>query len=101
MASDLSWGYRTRPTGMSGKERRGGGVFGRRGHSYQTRRQRVAQTLRFTEMTAVEVWRSVDELTNGTVGSVDVATGAKIGRYQKFRLVSRSLCRRNDDITRR
>jgi hypothetical protein len=44
------------------------------GHSYQTRRQRVAQTLRFIGMTAVEVWGSVDELTKGTVGSVVAAT---------------------------
>ena len=74
MASDVSWGYRTRPTGMSGKERRGGGVFGRRDRSYHTRRQRVAPTLRFTEMTAVEMLGRVDELTDGRFGSVDAAT---------------------------
>jgi hypothetical protein len=34
VAPDVSWGYRTRQTGMSGKERRGGGVFGRHGRSY-------------------------------------------------------------------
>ena len=45
VAPDLSWGYRTRLTGMSGKERRGGGVFGSHGRSYQTRRQRVALAL--------------------------------------------------------
>jgi hypothetical protein len=72
--SDVSWGYRTRPTGMSGKERRGGGVFGRRDRSYHTRRQRVAPTLRFTEMTAVEMLGRVDELTDGRFGSVDAAT---------------------------
>ena len=49
-APDLSWGYRTRPTGMSSKERRRGGVFD--GCSYQTLRQRVAEALGFTGMTA-------------------------------------------------
>jgi len=50
VAPDLSWGYRTRPTGMSSKERRHDGVFD--GCSYQTLRQRVAQALGFTGMTA-------------------------------------------------
>ena len=44
---------------------------------YQTRRRRVAQTLRFTGMAAVEVLRSVDELTDGTVRSIDTATVAE------------------------
>jgi len=82
MASDLSWGYRARPTGLSGKERRGGGVFGRCDGTYHTRRQRVAPTLRFTEMTAVEMLGSVDELTDGTVRSIDAATAAGIGAYR-------------------
>jgi len=69
VAPDLSWGYRTRQTGMSGKERHGGGVFGRRGRSYETRRQQPAQTLRFIGMTAVAVLGSGDELTDGTVCS--------------------------------
>src|SRR5262245_4165667 len=59
---------------MSGNERRGGGVFGRRDRSYHTRRQRLAPTLRFTEMTAVEMLGRVDELTGGRFGSVDAAT---------------------------
>jgi hypothetical protein len=46
VASDVSWGYRTRPTGMRGKERRGG----------------------------VEMLGRVDELTDGRFGSVDAAT---------------------------
>src|SRR5262245_28139023 len=45
VAPDQSWGYRTRPTGMSGKERRGGGVFGRRGRSYQTATGRTEPTV--------------------------------------------------------
>jgi len=61
---------------MSGKEHRGGGVVGKRDRSYQTRRQRAAQTLRFTGMTAVEVLGSVDELTDGTVRSIDAVTVA-------------------------
>jgi hypothetical protein len=32
-------------------------------------------------MTAVEVLRSMDELTDGTGGSVDAVTGAAIGPY--------------------
>ena len=64
---------------MSSKERWGGGVFGRHGRSYQTRRQRVAQARGFTGMTAVEVLGSVDELADGTGGSVDAATGVEIG----------------------
>jgi hypothetical protein len=71
---------------MSGKERRGGGVFGRRDRSYQTPRQRVAQALGFTGMTAVEVLGSVDELTDSTGGSVDAVTEAKSGPYRKSRL---------------
>jgi hypothetical protein len=71
---------------MSGKERRGGGVFGRRGHSYQTRRHRAAQTTGFTRMTVVEVLGRVDELADGMGGSVDAVTGAAIGPYRKSRL---------------
>jgi hypothetical protein len=71
---------------MSGKERRGGGVFGRRGRSYQTRTQRVAQSLRFTGRTAVEVLGSVDELTDGTVRSIDATTVAGIGPYRESRI---------------
>jgi hypothetical protein len=37
-------------------------------------------------MTAVEVLGSVDELADGTAGSVDAATGAAIGPYRKSRL---------------
>ncbi len=37
-------------------------------------------------MTAVEVLGSVDELADGTAGSVDAATGAAIGQYRKSRL---------------
>jgi hypothetical protein len=43
VAPDLRWGYRPRQTRMSGKGHRGGGVFGRHGHSYHTRRQVAAQ----------------------------------------------------------
>ncbi len=37
-------------------------------------------------MTAVDVLGSVDELPDGTGGSVDVVTEAKIGPYRKSRL---------------
>jgi hypothetical protein len=77
---------------MSGKEGRGGGVFGRRDRSYHTRRQRVAQTLRFTEMTADEMLGRVDELTNGTVRLIDAATVAGIGPYRKSRMNQREIC---------
>lgn len=83
-APDLSWGHRTRQTGMSGQECRGGGVFGRHDRRYQPRRQRVASVLGFTGMTAVEVLGSVDELAAGTGGSVDAVTGAAIGPYWGF-----------------
>src|SRR5713226_4544894 len=81
---------------MSGKERRGGGVFGRRDRSYQTPRQRVAQALGFTGMTAVEVLGSVDELTNGTGSSVDAVTEAKSGshRESRFRQPRRDLMKK-------
>lgn len=36
-------------------------------------------------MTAVDVLGRVDELTDGTGGSVDVVTEAKIGPYRKSR----------------
>ena len=85
VAPELSWGYRTRATGVSGEGGRGGGVFGRRGRSYETWRQRLAQTLRFTGMTAVEVLGRGDELTDGTVGSIDATTVAGIGPYRKPR----------------
>ena len=73
---------------MSGTERRGGGVFGKHGRSDHTRRQRVAQAPGFTGMTAVEVVGSVDELTDGTGGSVDAVTGTAIGPYRKSRLTT-------------
>ena len=53
--------------------------------SYQTRRQRIAQALWFTEMTAVEVLGSVDELAAGTGGSIDAVTGAAICPYWESR----------------
>jgi hypothetical protein len=37
-------------------------------------------------MTAVEVLGSVDELADGTAGSVDAATGAAIGPYRRSRV---------------
>jgi hypothetical protein len=52
---------------------------------YHTRRQRVAQTLRFAGMTAVEVLGSVDELTDWTVRSIDAATVAGVGPNRKSR----------------
>jgi len=76
---------------MSGKERRGGGAFGRHGRSYQTWRQRIAQALGFTGMTAVEVLGSVDELTDGAGGSVGSVTEAKSGPYRKSRFMSSTL----------
>jgi len=57
-----------------GKERRGEGVVGRPACSQQTLRQWIARILRFTGMTAVELLRSVDELTDGTVCPIDAAT---------------------------
>jgi len=62
---------------MSSRERRGGGVFGRHGVSDQTRKQRVARAPGFTGMTAVDVLGSVDELTDGTGGSVDCRHGGE------------------------
>lgn len=88
VASDLSWATAPGRTGLSRRECRGGGVFGRRGRSDQTRKQRVPQAPRFTGMTAVDVLGSVDELTDGTGGSVDVVTEAKIGPYRESRLNS-------------
>ncbi len=44
-------------------------------------------------MTAVEVLGSVDELADGTAGSVDAATGAAIGPYRKSRLIARDRTR--------
>lgn len=37
-------------------------------------------------MTAVDMLGSVDELTDGTGGSVDVVTEVRIGPYRKFRM---------------
>jgi hypothetical protein len=39
-------------------------------------------------MTAVDVLGRVDELTDGTVRSVDAATGAGIGPYWKSRIIA-------------
>jgi hypothetical protein len=86
VASDLSWGYRTQPTRMSGKRRRGGGVCEGVIAAITLGGNGVAQTLRFTGMTAVEVLGSVDELADGTAGSEDAATGAAIGPYRKSRV---------------
>jgi hypothetical protein len=38
-------------------------------------------------MTAEEVLGSVNELADGTAGSVDAATGAAIGPYRKSRVI--------------
>ncbi|MFI5387966.1 MAG: hypothetical protein ACHQ50_17805 [Fimbriimonadales bacterium] len=38
-------------------------------------------------MTSVEVSGSVDELTDGTVCSIDAATVAEFGPYREFRLL--------------
>ena len=46
----------------------------------------AAQAPGFGRMTAVDVLGRVDELADGTGGSVDAATGAAIGPYRKFRL---------------
>ncbi len=70
-------------TGMSSRERRGGGVFGRHGRSDQTRKQRAAGVARIA---AVDVLGSVDEMTDGTGTSVDAAVGADMGPYRKSRL---------------
>jgi hypothetical protein len=48
--------------------------------------ERLAQTLRSTGMTAVEVLGSVGEWTDGTVRSIDAATVAGISPYRKSRL---------------
>ncbi len=72
---------------MSSRERRGGGVFGRHGRTDQTRKQRVAQAPGFTGMTAVDVLGRVDELTDGTGGSVDAVMGLAIGPYRKSRII--------------
>lgn len=53
--------------------------------SLEAVRQRIAQALWFTEMTAVEVLGSVDELAAGTGGSIDAVTGAAICPYWKSR----------------
>ncbi len=73
---------------MSSRERRGGGVFGRHDRSDQARKQRVAQAPGFTGMTAVDLLGSVNDLTDGTGGWVDVVTEAKIGSYRKSRLTA-------------
>ena len=58
--------------------------FGRRGRSYHNLRQRVAQTVRFTGMTAVEVLGSVDELADRTGSSVVRCHGDGIRSISKI-----------------
>jgi len=52
----------------------------------QTRKDRVAQAPGFTRRTPINLSGGLNELTDGTVCSVDVATGAAIGPYRKSRL---------------
>ena len=46
----------------------------------------AAQSPRVAKMTAVDVLGCVDELADGTGGSVDAVMGAAIGPYRKSRL---------------
>jgi hypothetical protein len=62
---------------MSSGGRPGGGVSG----SDQTRKHRVAQAPGFTRRTAINLSGVLNELTDGTVCSVDAATGAEIGSH--------------------
>jgi hypothetical protein len=70
---------------MTSEWRSGRGVSERDGRSDQPRERR-GQFTSVAEMTAVEVLGRVDELTDGTVRSVDAATGAGIGPYWKSRV---------------
>jgi hypothetical protein len=47
-----------------------------------------AQSPRVAKMTGVDVLGRVDELTDGTGGSVDAVMGAAIGPYRKSRLTT-------------
>jgi hypothetical protein len=62
------------------------GVFARYGRSDHTRRQRVAPAPGVPGVAVVDVLGRVDELADGTGGSVDAVTGAVIGPYRKSRV---------------
>jgi hypothetical protein len=70
---------------MSIEGRPGGGVSERHRRSDQTRKHRVTQAPGFTRRTAINLSGELNELTDGMVCSVDVATGAEIGPYRKSR----------------
>ena len=64
------------------KESRGG-VFARHGRTDHTRRERAAPASGVPSVAAVDVLGRVDELADGTGGSVDAVTGAAIGPYRE------------------
>ncbi len=73
---------------MSSGGRPGGGVSERPRGSDQTRKHRVAQAPGFTRRTAINLSGGLNELTDGTVCSVDVPTVMEIGPYRKSRPIT-------------
>ncbi len=78
---------------MSSGGRPGGGVSERHRGSDRTRKHRVAQAPGFTRRAAINPSGVLNELTDGTVCSVDAATEAELGRYRKSRLKQAFNCR--------
>jgi hypothetical protein len=70
---------------MSSGGRRGGGVSERDRRRDQTRKHWVAPAPGFARRTPIDLSGGLNELTDGTDGSVDTVTGAGMSPYRKFR----------------
>ncbi len=74
---------------MKREWRSGRGVSARDVRSDRPRTCRGEHTPGIIRMTAVDMRGCVDELADGTGGSVDAVTGAAIGPYRKSRMIGR------------
>ena len=75
---------------MKSEWRSGRGVSERDGRSDQPRTRRGAHAPGGARMAAIGVLGSVDELADGTGGSVDAVTEAAMGPYRKSRFIRRA-----------
>ena len=84
---------------MTSEWRSGRGVSERDGQSDHPRGTAGTQSPRVANMIAADVLGCVAELTDGTGGSVDAATGAAIRPYRKSRLRGAMALDRGDSVT--
>ena len=71
---------------MGSGDRSGGGVAEQDSRSNHTHEDGAVDGRGAARMTSVNVPEGMNDLTEGTVGSVDAAAGADIGPYRKSRV---------------